>query len=118
MMDLAARTDNSFSPLIVLMILLVLGGLLAASSTVRIIRIARGRQPREQQLSRLAAQLDGRDRVSIRTVEFGLTEADLRWVAHSRGYSLIKHPFARFYEFVRAPQQMPPGRPGPWQGRP
>ena len=118
MTNLAGHTDNTFSPLIVLLILLVLGGLLALRWTVGIRRIARGREPREQQLSRLAAQLDGRERVSIRTVEFGVAETDLRWVAHSRGYALIKHPFARFYEFVRAPQQVPPWSQGPWQGRP
>ncbi|MEV6440981.1 hypothetical protein [Amycolatopsis sp. NPDC051716] len=118
MTDLAA--GNSFSPLIVLLMLLVLGGLLVASVTVRIIRIARGRESREQQLARLAAQLDGRDRVRIRMVEFGLSEAELRWVAHGRGYGLIEHTFSRYYEFVRVPHQVPPGSPGPgsWQGRP
>ncbi|WIX86445.1 hypothetical protein [Amycolatopsis sp. DG1A-15b] len=118
MTDLAARSDNAFLPLIVLMFLVVLGGLLAVSTTVRIIRIARGREPRERQLTRLAAQLDGRDRVCIRTVELGLAEAELRWFAHSRGYGLIEHPFSRYYEFVRIPHQVPPGYPGPWQGRP
>ncbi|MEU4249783.1 hypothetical protein AB0F15_20475 [Amycolatopsis sp. NPDC026612] len=118
MTDLAARAGNSFSPLIVLPMLFVLGGLFAASMTVRIIRIARGRERRELQLARLAAQLDGRDRVCIRTVEFGLSEADLRWVAHGRGYGVTEHAFSRFYEFVRVPPQAPPGSPGPWQGRP
>ena len=60
MTDLAARSDNAFLPLIILMFLVVLGGLLAVSTTVRIIRIARG----------------------------------------------------------RVPHQVPPGSPGPWQGRP
>ncbi|GHG38726.1 MULTISPECIES: hypothetical protein [Amycolatopsis] len=118
MTDLAAGTDNTFAPLMILLLLVVLGGLLAASATMSIIRIARGRQPREQQLYRLAAELDGRDRVRIRMVELGLAEADLRWVAHSRGYGMTEHTFGRYYEFFRAPQQAPPASPGPWQGRP
>ncbi|MET8850070.1 hypothetical protein [Amycolatopsis sp. NPDC004625] len=103
MRDLAVHTDNTLAPLLVLAMLLVLGGLLAARWAVSIMRVARGREPREKQLSRLAARLDGRERVSIRTVEFGVAEADLRWVAQSRGYGLVKHPFAKFYEFVRVP---------------
>jgi hypothetical protein len=103
MTDLAVHTGNALSPLLVVLMLLVLGGLLVARWKVSTTRIARGREPREQQLSRLAARLDGRERVSIRTVEFGVTEADIRWVAHSRGYDLMKHSFGSYYEFVRVP---------------
>jgi hypothetical protein len=97
----------------------VLGGLFAAYLAVSISRIRRRGEPREQQMARLAAQLDGRDRVSIRSVELGLSKTDLDWVARGRGYALAqKNQFSDFYVFVRLPHQFPPGFPGPWQGRP
>jgi hypothetical protein len=76
---------------------------------VTIIRIMRGRRPREQQLADLAARLDGRSRVTIRMVEIGLGKPDLYWLAHSRGYGVVEHQFGHYYEFVRAPHPMPPG---------
>ncbi|WP_233223244.1 hypothetical protein [Amycolatopsis sp. CA-128772] len=118
MTDLAAHTDNTFSPLILLMFLLVLGGLFAAFLALTISRIVRGSQPREQQMARLAGQLNGRDRVCIRTVELRLADADLRWVAHSRGYEVTTHAFGSYHEFIRAPYRGQPVNPGPWQGRP
>lgn len=84
-------------------------GLFAAYLAVLIIRLTRRREPREQQMARLSAQLDGRDRVSIRSVELSLSKVDLDWVAQRRGYALAqKNQFSDFYMFVRLP----------WQGRP
>jgi hypothetical protein len=94
-------------------------GLFAAVLAMTSIRLRRRGEPREQQMARLAAQLDGRDRVAIRSVELSLSKADLDWVSRGRGYVLAeKNLFSDFYEFVRLPQQWPPGHPGPWQGRP
>jgi hypothetical protein len=99
--------------------LFLLCGLFAAYLAVSITRLTRRREPREQQMARLSAQLDGRDRVSIRSVELSLSNADLDWVARGRGYALAqKNQFSDFYVFVRLPHQLPPRFPGPWQGRP
>jgi hypothetical protein len=106
---LAARADNTVAPLVALLIFIVLGGLMAASLTVTIVRISRASQPREQQMARLAARLDGRNKVTIRMVEFSIGKADLVWVAQSRGYGMIEHQFGRYYEFFYAPQWLPPG---------
>ncbi|HET6703779.1 hypothetical protein [Amycolatopsis sp.] len=111
-MVLAAQSDDTVKLLFLLLFTVVLGGLLAAHVTVLIIRMNRASQPREQQMARLAAQLDGRNKVTIRMVEFGIGKPDLLWVARSRGYALIEHQFGKYYEFVYAPHQA--GRAGPW----
>jgi hypothetical protein len=108
MSALAAHASNSAGPLAALIILVVCGGLVAVTAAAVIIRVMRGRRPREQQLADLAGRLDGRSRVSIRKVEIGLGQADIHWVAQSRGYSLIDHRFGKYYEFVYTPHQ--PGR--------
>jgi hypothetical protein len=104
----AAGVSNPAAPWLFLLMVLVLGSGGALAITMIIIRLARRGEPREKQLSRLAGRLDGRHRVTIRTVEFGVPQADLHWVAQSRGYSMIEHQFGRYYEFVRMPYQ--PGR--------
>ncbi|MGW4061002.1 hypothetical protein ACWEGE_22155 [Amycolatopsis sp. NPDC004747] len=108
---LAARSDAT-DLWLWLILMVVLGGLLIAHVTVLVIRMSRASQPREQQMARLAAQLDGRGKVAVRTVEFRLGKPDLLWVARSRGYALIEHRFGRYYEFVHAPHQA--GREAPW----
>jgi len=105
---MTTEVSNAVGPWIFLLVVLVLGGAFALVVTVTIVRLMRRGEPREQQLHRLAARLDGRSRVTIRIVEFGVAEADLRWVAQSRGYAMIDHQFGRYYEFVRTPHQ--PGR--------
>ena len=110
----ASHTDYSVPPLLGLCFLVVLGGMYAAGMAIVIVRIMRGREPREQQMARLAAQLDGRSKVTVRMVELRLPQADLFWVAHSRGYGVIEHQFGKYYEFVYAPHRIPPA----WQGRP
>jgi membrane protein implicated in regulation of membrane protease activity len=107
----AAGVSNSVGPWVVLLTILVFGSGFALVVTLMIVRLMRRGQPREQQLNRLAARLDGRSRVTIRTVEFSVTQADLIWVARSRGYSMVEHQFGRYYEFVYAPHPVPPG---PW----
>ncbi len=88
---------------------LVLSGLVvAAGLTVTIVRILRSTKPRDKQMARLAAQLDGRNQVYIRKMELGLSREDLLRVAYSRGYSLIDHRVMKYYEFVYTPHQ--PGR--------
>ena len=108
MIALSREASNSAGPWIALLTILVCGAAFAGVLTIVIIRLSRRGQPREQQLNRLAAQLDGRSRVSIRTVEFGVAKADLLWVARSRGYSMVEHRFGRYYEFVYTPHL--PGR--------
>ncbi|GAB3141033.1 hypothetical protein [Amycolatopsis sp. NPDC004378] len=107
----AAHSTSAGSLLLLLLLTVVLGGLLAASLIVTIIRINRGSQPREQQMARLASRLDGRNKVTIRMAEFGISRADLHWVAQSRGYALVEHQFGKYYEFLYAPHQA--GRTGP-----
>jgi hypothetical protein len=81
----------------------ILGGL-----TLTVVRTVRSMKPREKQMAKLAAELDGRNQVYIRMIENGLTVDDLALVARSRGYSLIVHRHLRCYEFVYTPHQ--PGR--------
>ncbi len=100
------------APLLALLIVFLCGGLMALVLTITIVRVTRGRRPREQQIAELAARLDGRERVTIRMVELGLSRPDLYGVANSRGYGLIEHHFGKYYEFVYAPHQ---GR--PWTTR-
>ncbi len=95
--------DASSFPLAYVLGFTVLGGLAAGALAMTIIRIARSRKPRDEQMMLLAAQLDGRYQVCVRMMEIGLTREDLRRVAHSRGYALIEHRFAKYYEFVRYP---------------
>ncbi|MCR6481259.1 hypothetical protein M8542_00350 [Amycolatopsis sp. OK19-0408] len=96
-------------PLIVLLVLVVGAGLIAAVVVITVVRVSRGQRPREQQMAELAARLDGRSRFSIRMAELGLGRPDIHWVAQSRGYVLVEHQFGKYYEFVRLPQT-----PGPW----
>jgi hypothetical protein len=110
MIPLAAGAADS--PLAFALGFVVIGSLVAGGLTMTIIRIVRSVKPREKQMARLAAQLDGRNQVCIRMMEIGLDKADIQWVAHSRGYGMIEHRFGKYYEFVRLPQQ------APWQGRP
>jgi hypothetical protein len=111
---LATGSSSTMTPILALLGLLLLGALLAASTAVTVMRIRRGQRPREQQMAFLAGKLDGRNRFTIRKVELRLDGADLLWVANSRGYGLIDHQFGKYYEFVFAPNQVQPGRPGPW----
>ncbi|MEU0530124.1 hypothetical protein [Amycolatopsis tolypomycina] len=104
---LAARSDSA-GLLLLLICAVVFGGLLVASVTLLIIRMNRASQPREQQMARLAARLDGRGKVTIRMIEFSIGKPDLLFVAQSRGYALIEHQLGKYYEFVRTPHQ--PGR--------
>ncbi|MBE1500123.1 hypothetical protein H4696_007223 [Amycolatopsis lexingtonensis] len=92
---------------LVLMGLVIVGGL-----TLTVVRTMRSRKPRETQIARLVAELDGRSRVYLRMMEVGLDHRDLLQVAQSRGYSLIVHQVGKYYEFVYTPQQ--PGRSVPW----
>ncbi|QKV77483.1 hypothetical protein [Amycolatopsis sp. Hca4] len=84
------------------------GGLVTAGMTVTIVRALRATKSREKQMTRLAAQLDGRNQVCIRKMELGLSVEDMLRVAYSRGYSLIDHRVWKYYEFVYTPYQ--PGR--------
>ncbi|WP_372671680.1 hypothetical protein [Amycolatopsis kentuckyensis] len=85
-----------------------LSGLVLLGMTLTAVRIVRSRQPREKQLARVAAELDGRPAVYFRTMEIGLSIEDLAWVAGSRGYSLIVNRPGRHYKFVYTPHY--PGR--------
>ncbi|MFJ9781766.1 hypothetical protein ACIRSS_19435 [Amycolatopsis sp. NPDC101161] len=85
-----------------------MGGLVATGLTMTIVRIVRSTKPREKQMARLAAELDGRNQVYLRMIENGLAEQDLAWVAGTRGYSVIVHRSFKCYEFVYTPHQ--PGR--------
>jgi len=87
----------------------VVGGLFGVGMTFTIIRFARSRKPREEQMARLAARLNGDRQVCVRMEEIGLEYADLVRVAYSRGYGLIVHRVAKYYEFVYAPHRAPPG---------
>jgi hypothetical protein len=98
----------SASPVVGVIGFVLIGGAIVAGATLNIVRALRARKPREKQMMRLAAQLDGRNQVFIRTIEIGLSREDLLRVAYSRGYSLIDHRFGRYYEFVYTPHQ--PGR--------
>jgi hypothetical protein len=100
--------DPSASPVVGVIGFVLIGGAIVAGATLNIVRALRARKPREKQMMRLAAQLDGRNQVFIRTIEIGLSREDLLRVAYSRGYSLIDHRFGRYYEFVYTPHQ--PGR--------
>lgn len=92
-----------------LMGLVATGGMALA-----IIRMRRGRRPRDEQMRRLAAMLDGRGSVAVRMAEIGLDANDLALVAHSRGYLVVPHTVMKYYEFVYAPHRIPVyGR--PWQ---
>ncbi|RSM43411.1 hypothetical protein DMA12_19370 [Amycolatopsis balhimycina DSM 5908] len=100
--------SNSVGPWVALLTIVLCGSAFALVVTLIIVRLSRRGQPREQQLARLATRLDGRNKVTIRAVEFSVSQADLLWVARSRGYSMIHHQFGRYYEFVYTPHQ--PGR--------
>ncbi len=88
--------------------LVLMGVVVIAGLTLTIVRALRSTKPREEQMARLAAQLDGRNQVYIRKMEIGLSREDLLRVLHSRGYSLIDHRVGKYYEFVFTPHQ--PGR--------
>ena len=107
MTALAAGVSNSVAPWLALLTILIFGSGFALVVTLTIIRLNRRGQPREQQLARLATRLDGRNKVTIRMVEFSVSQADLLWVARSRGYSMIEHRFgsASYYEFVYTPHR-------------
>ncbi|HEY3559784.1 MAG TPA: hypothetical protein VGL05_20080 [Kribbella sp.] len=100
----ALAADMSDSPLAGVMAYVVIGGLLVAGLTMVIIRVVRSRKPREQQLARLAAQLDGRSRVYVRMIECGLDHRDLHSVAASRGYRMFVNEAGKYYEFIHAHQ--------------
>ncbi|UOX87640.1 hypothetical protein MUY14_38935 [Amycolatopsis sp. FBCC-B4732] len=110
----AAATDSPTSPAAYVLGFIVLGGLLAVGVTVNVIRFRKSRKPREHQMAILAARLDGRRQVYVRFDEVGLDQGDLLRVGYSRGYGLIEHKVGKYYEFVYAPNQAQPGRPGPW----
>ncbi|WP_328447485.1 MULTISPECIES: hypothetical protein [unclassified Amycolatopsis] len=86
----------------------VWGGLIGVGMTFTIIRFARSRKPREEQMARLAVRLNGERQVYLRMEENGLDHADLVRVAGSRGYGLIVHRFGKYYEFVYAPHRFTP----------
>lgn len=88
--------------------LVLMGVVVAAGLTLTIVRTLRSTKPPEEQMARLAAQLDGRNKVYIRKMEIRLSREDLLRVAYSRGYSLIDHRVGKYYEFVYTPYQ--PGR--------
>jgi hypothetical protein len=88
--------------------LALMGGVAVGGMTLTIVRAARSTKPREKQMTRLAAQLDGRNQVCVRKMEIGLSQEDLLRVAYSRGYSLIDHRVWKYYEFVYTPHH--PGR--------
>ncbi|WP_206789362.1 hypothetical protein [Amycolatopsis sp. MtRt-6] len=90
------------------MFLVLMGVVIVAGLTVTIVRALRSTKSSEEQMARLAAQLDGRSQVCIRKMEIGLSREDLLRVAYSRGYSLIDHQVMKYYEFVYTPHQ--PGR--------
>jgi hypothetical protein len=97
--------SNSVPPWFALLAILLCGSGFALVVTLIIVRLTRRGQPREQQLARLAARLDGRNKVTIRTVEFGVSQADLLWVARSRGYSMAYHRLGGYYEFIYTPHR-------------
>lgn len=86
-----------------------LGALVLLGATFTAVRIVRANQPREKQLARVAAKLDGRPTVYFRRIEIGLSIEDLAWLAGSRGYS-VAIGSAKHYKFVYTPQY--PGRVG------
>jgi hypothetical protein len=88
--------------------LVLMGVVVVAGLTLTIVRALRSTKSREEQMTRLAAQLDGRNQVYVRKMEVGLSSEDLRRVAYRRCYSLIDHRVGKYYEFVHAPHQ--PGR--------
>ncbi|MEU5259950.1 hypothetical protein [Amycolatopsis sp. NPDC021455] len=97
--------SNSAGPWFALLVILLTGSGFALVVTLMIVRLNRRGQPREQQLARLAARLDGRNKVTIRAVEFSVPQADLLWVARSRGYSMAYHRFGSYYEFFYTPHR-------------
>jgi hypothetical protein len=111
--DLARTAVEADDPLgyvfLGLMFLVSVGGI-----TLAVIRMRRGLRPRDEQMRRLAAMLDGRGVVAVRMAEIGLDASDLALVAHSRGYLVVPHTVMKYYEFVYAPHRIPAyGR--PWQ---
>ncbi len=111
--DLARTTVNQDGPL--RWVFLGLMGLVSVGGfTITIIRLRRSLKPRDEQMHRLAAMLDGRSVVAVRMAEIGLAPNDLALVAHSRGYLVVPHTVMKYYEFVYAPHRIPTyGR--PWQ---
>jgi hypothetical protein len=107
----AALSDTPTSAAEYVFAFAVVGGLLASGITVSVVRFVRSRRPRQEQMARLAAQLNGRWQVCVRMEETGLDRADLLRVAYSRGYGMIEHRFGKYYEFVYAPHRVPSGRP-------
>jgi hypothetical protein len=101
-------SGSSSSSFVDVMGLVLMGVVVVGGLTLTIIRTMRSMKPREQQMARLAAELDGRSQVCVRKMELGLGREDLLRVAYSRGYSLIEHRAFKYYEFVYTPQQ--PGR--------
>ncbi|SFW57687.1 hypothetical protein [Amycolatopsis australiensis] len=97
--------SDSVAPWLVLVVFLAGGSAFAFVISLVLIRLKRHGEPREMQLRRLAARLDGRPRVTIRTVEFSVAQADLFRVAQSRGYSMTENRFGRYYTFFRTPHQ-------------
>ncbi|MEV4050730.1 hypothetical protein AB0J55_06030 [Amycolatopsis sp. NPDC049688] len=96
------------SPAMRVIFLVLMGVVVVAGLTLTIVRALHSTKPREAQMARLAAELDGRNQVCIRKMEIGLSQEDLLRVAGSRGYSLIDHRVGKYYEFVYTPHQ--PGR--------
>ncbi|MDX3191969.1 hypothetical protein PV458_26455 [Streptomyces sp. MN03-5084-2B] len=96
------------SPVLRVIFLVLMGVVAVGGLTLTIVRVLRSTKSSEEQMARLAAQLDGRARVCIRKMEIGLSQEDLLRVAYSRGYSLIDHRAWKYYEFVFTPHQ--PGR--------
>lgn len=88
--------------------LALMGVVVVAGLTLTIVRAMRSTKSSEEQMARLAAELDGRSQVWIRKMEIGLSREELVRVAYSRGYSLIDHQVMKCYEFVYTPHQ--PGR--------
>lgn len=101
-------SGSAESPVARVMFLVLMGVVVVGGLTLTIVRTMRSMKPREQQMARLAAELDGRNQVCIRKMELGLGREDLLRVAYSRGYSLIDHGALKYYEFVYTPHQ--PGR--------
>ncbi|MGW3962025.1 hypothetical protein ACWED2_19535 [Amycolatopsis sp. NPDC005003] len=95
-------------PVLRAIFLVLMGLVIVAGLTLTIVRALRSTKSSEEQMARLAAELDGRSQVCIRKMEIGLSREDLLRVAHSRGYSLIDHQVMKYYEFVHTPHQ--PGR--------
>jgi hypothetical protein len=87
---------------------------IAAGAVPTAIRFARSRRSREEQVNRVVSMLDGRRTAYLSKIETSLDPQVLARLAHSRGYFMADHRFGKYYQFVYAWQQAPPGRPGPW----